>query len=338
MFVASGIFLVLALPTSPDYYNPQFLPGWFLAGVGFDLVVGGGILIWIIRIIRREHRHWERWVRMDHFARINGFNFSPSQSDPDYPGAIFSRGVVRAAQDHFDTTSGRFLDIGNFATTESERLGPKTTTWGFLALSLDRVLPQMLLISHDQHGVLDDRLPITPVQSQALHLEGDFDKYFTLYCPPDYQADALYVFAPDLMALLIDELGILDVEIIDRWMFVYSPTPFDMTSPAVLQRLFRIADTVGAKTLSQTEHYSDAHAAAAPTVVAPAVVGPTVAAPSVAAPTVAATSVAAPTGARLNTRFPLRLRVSLIVVGALVGLQGVAALAFVVLLAVHGPK
>ncbi|MEO6115008.1 MAG: hypothetical protein ABIP33_01380, partial [Pseudolysinimonas sp.] len=121
----------------------------------------------------------------------------------------------------------------------------------------------------------------------------------------------------------IDELGILDVEIIDRWMFVYSPTAFDMTSPPVLQRLFRIADTVGAKTLSQTEHYSDAHAAATPTVVAPAVVAPTA---------------VAPTGARLNTRFPLRLRVSMIVVGAVFGVQVVGYIVIQILLLVHGQK
>lgn len=38
-----------------------------------------------------------------------------------------------------------------------------------------------------------------------LSLEGDFDRYFTLYCPGDYERDALYVFTPDLLALLIDE-------------------------------------------------------------------------------------------------------------------------------------
>jgi hypothetical protein len=40
-------------------------------------------------------------------------------------------------------------------------------------------------------------------------------------------------------------------------MFVYSPKPFVSGDPHVYQRLFRIIDTVGAKTLSQTDRYAD---------------------------------------------------------------------------------
>ena len=90
-----------------------------------------------------------------------------------------------------------------------------------------------------------------------LSLEGDFDQYFTLYCPKQYERDALYVFTPDLMALCIDEAAPFDIEVIDKWMFVYSATAFDMQQPWVYERLLRIAFTVGAKTLTQTDHYAD---------------------------------------------------------------------------------
>ena len=40
-------------------------------------------------------------------------------------------------------------------------------------------------------------------------------------------------------------------------MFVYSSRMFQLTDPAVLQRLFTIADTVGAKALDQTARYAD---------------------------------------------------------------------------------
>ena len=100
-------------------------------------------------------------------------------------------------------------------------------------------------------------LPASFDKSQILSLEGDFDQYFTLYCPKAYERDALYVFTPDLMALLIDNAAPFDVEIVDDWMFVYSAKPFRSTEPAVYQRLFQIVDTVGAKTLSQTDRYVD---------------------------------------------------------------------------------
>jgi hypothetical protein len=40
-------------------------------------------------------------------------------------------------------------------------------------------------------------------------------------------------------------------------MFVYSSAAFDPVDPAHYQRLFRIMDTVGAKTLSQSDRYVD---------------------------------------------------------------------------------
>ena len=97
---------------------------------------------------------------------------------------------------------------------------------------------------------------MTPKEDQALSLEGDFDKYFTLYCPEGFERDALYVFAPDLMALLIDEAGGKHVEVIDDWMFVYrflgTESFFDES-----ERLFRIVELVGSKALRQTHLYSD---------------------------------------------------------------------------------
>ena len=65
------------------------------------------------------------------------------------------------------------------------------------------------------------------------------------------------MFTPDLMALLIDETSAFDIEIVDNWMFVYATRPFDLLDPAVWQRLDRIVERVGTKTLSQTERYAD---------------------------------------------------------------------------------
>jgi hypothetical protein len=65
------------------------------------------------------------------------------------------------------------------------------------------------------------------------------------------------VFTPDLMALLIDESASFDVEIVDDWMFVYSVDPFALDEAKTVNRLFQIIDTVGAKTLSQTDRYAD---------------------------------------------------------------------------------
>jgi hypothetical protein len=223
----------------------------------------------------RAESSWETWYRLDGFARANGLIFSPSSAPvsapastaarnpgspdrPGYPGAIFGLGTKQRRLNHLFSITGREIDMGNYRYVTTSGKNSTTHNWGYLAVRLERQLPHMVLDSRANNGVFGGtRLPIFFSQNQSLSLEGDFNTHFTLYCPRAYERDALYVFTPDLMALLIDEAAPFDVEIIDDWMFVYSPTPFAPTDPQVYQRLFRIIDTVGEKTLSQTERYAD---------------------------------------------------------------------------------
>jgi hypothetical protein len=212
----------------------------------------------IIQAIGASSRRWELWVRMDRFARRNGMRFSPLDARPSYPGAIFQLGDSRQSVDHVVSTTGRFIDFGNYRYTTGSGKNRSTRTWGFLAFHLDRKLPHMVLDSKANNGFFGSNLPATFDKDQILSLEGDFDRYFTLYCPQQYERDALYVFTPDLMALLIDEAAPFDVEIVDDWMFVYSNAAFRTGDAGLYARLFRIIDTVGAKTLTQTDRYVDA--------------------------------------------------------------------------------
>ncbi|AYF96841.1 hypothetical protein [Protaetiibacter intestinalis] len=199
----------------------------------------------------------ERLMRLVRFAQANGFTFSPRDADPSYPGMVFGIGRRRTAIDHIRRSSPRFLDIGNFRYTTGSGKNKKTRTWGFMALHLDRRVPHMLLDARANNLLGMSNLPATFSKDQVLSLEGDFDEHFTLYCPREYERDALYVFTPDLMAVLIDEAGAFDVEVIDDWMFVYQATPLRMGEAATMERLLRIVDTVGAKTVAQTDYYAD---------------------------------------------------------------------------------
>jgi len=211
----------------------------------------------VIKGIGSISRRWELWARMDGFARANGMTFSPRDANPNYPGAIFRIGDTRQAVDHVRSTTGRFFDFGNFRYTTGSGKNRSTRTWGFLAFHLDRKLPNMVLDSKSNNGFFGTNLPASFSKDQIMSLEGDFDRYFTLYAPTQYERDALYVFTPDLMGLLIDEAAPFDVEIIDDWMFVYSNTAFRTGDANLYARLFRIMDTVGAKALTQTDRYVD---------------------------------------------------------------------------------
>jgi hypothetical protein len=228
----------------------------------FFLLTVGIVTFAIVRVAITGGGRWERWLRMDRFAAANGLMFSPADPDPVYPGAIFSIGDSRKTTEHFRTVEGRFLDFGNYQYTTGSGKNRSTRTWGFLALELDRKQPHMVLDAKANNGLFGGtNLPATFAKDQILSLEGNFNEYFTLYCPKEYERDALYVFTPDLMALLIDEAAPFDVEIVDDWMFVYSGSAFPSAQPAVYQRLFRIIETVGTKTLTQTDRYQDDRAA-----------------------------------------------------------------------------
>jgi hypothetical protein len=200
---------------------------------------------------------WAKWMRLTQFAQQNGLQYRARSAAPTYSGMIFGLGDSRAALDHLNSTSGRYFDLGSYEYSTGSGKSRTTHYWGFLALQLDRKLPNMVLDSRENNSFFGSDLPISFNRNQVLSLEGDFDKHFTLYCPKEYEQDALYVFTPDLMALLIDDAGSFDVEIVDDWMFVYSPRRFEPLSVPTYQRLFTIISTVGAKTVSQTERYHD---------------------------------------------------------------------------------
>lgn len=266
------------------------LSGAFGVVIGVVSLALAGLGIWALTKIGPNERRWERWLRLDWFARSNGMTFSPRDPDPNYPGAIFRNGGSRAAVDHFRSVEGRFFDTGNFQYVVSNGKSSTTITWGFLAMHLGRRLPHMLLDSTQNNMFGATGLAGLFARDQVLSLEGDFDRYFTLYCPKEYERDALYVFTPDLMALCIDEAAPFDIEIVDDWLFVYSTRAFRMDDPHLLSRIFRIIDLVGAKALRQTGRYQDDR---------------------VAAPFPA--NIVAQPGQRLRRRFPVALIVALAV-------------------------
>ncbi|MFF1879807.1 hypothetical protein [Leifsonia sp. NPDC058230] len=231
----------------------------------FLVVAVVGIAVAVALSMLASRTKWGGWMRLDRFARANGLTFTPVTGPPAYAGAIFQEGSERRIRDRLTATTGRYFDIGNYEYTTGSGKSRQVHHWGYLAVRLDRPMPHILLDAKSNNGLFGaTNLPEVFARSQRLSLEGDFDRYFTLYCPREYERDALYLLTPDLMALLIDEAQAFDVEVVDDWMLVYSSAPFRMTDASVVRRLFRILATVGSKTTDRAGRYSDDHAGAEP--------------------------------------------------------------------------
>ncbi|MBH0024539.1 hypothetical protein [Salinibacterium sp. SWN248] len=199
----------------------------------------------------------EQRLRLSLFAALNGFEFGAHRGAVNYPGMIFGLGYNRGVSQHILRRGENFLDIGNYGYTVNDGKTEFSYGYGFVAIKLQRRMPHLVLDSNKNNFLGATQLPVGFSSKQRISLEGNFDEYFTMYCPKGYERDALYVFTPDLMALMIDEAVSVDAEIIDDWMFLYQFGGFDLSNPQTMATLFGIIETVGAKTLARTVHYAD---------------------------------------------------------------------------------
>ena len=201
------------------------------------LVAGGGALALVAYRRRRVERY-----RIARFAAANGMAYEDRVADPPLPGMIFNRGSSRLSTSLVRGYQPRFVEFGNYQYTVKSGKNSTTYRWGYVAVKLDVPLPNIVLDAVGNNA-LGSNLPSSFSRDQRLSLEGDFDEYFHLYCPRGYEADALYLFTPDIMARFIDHAAQLDVEIVDDWLFLYTQRPVSTTDPATWEWLF---STVGA--------------------------------------------------------------------------------------------
>jgi hypothetical protein len=201
-------------------------------------------------------------TKLSRFAKENGLIFKVKTEDPNYDGMIFNIGNDRSSYSQLQSAKTGLYEIANYSYATGSGKDRSVFNFGYIMIKLDRNLPNIVLDSTKNNdkslfGIAGSNLPVSFRNNQRLSLEGDFDKYFTLYVPSGCAEDALYIFSPDLMSVLIDELTGYDAEIIGDKLFIYSNSKFDLSNPVILQKLFKIINTVGLKVIQDTEHYTD---------------------------------------------------------------------------------
>lgn len=233
-------------------------------------VIGGGLVVSFVYYryrLAKNHPTRESFLAPGVVAEQHRMTWQPEAKVPallvDAFGPL-NHGIVR---DLLTSTSGGEVQLGTFERHSADNDEGYVQDWGFLGLRLGRRLPNILLLASGSGAAFGGTGlggagsggtgAFRPVGSQRLKLEGDFDEHFALYCPKGYESDALYLFTPDLMALLIDQARGLSVQLLDDALVFYSPTPIDYQDAALIARLFRIVDLVGAKALRASGSYRD---------------------------------------------------------------------------------
>lgn len=253
--VSIVIVLATILTTLSAVRSAQFRSG-AVDLLPFGVTIGIAVLViaaaWLWQLVVRRRRR-ERFARIKAMAERHGLRFQPRPLRPSLPGVIFRAGQEQLIWPVVRDPGGSFeMGTAHYAASSSGKLRV-SVEWGYLRFALPVPLPHMLL---DARGN-GRSLPFQPVRAQRFDLEGDFPDHFTLSAPKGYERDVLYVFTPDLMALLIDEAGDLDVEIVDDQLFVYAPHGIDLTNPGLWHRAWRLGALVAAKAAERSTHWRD---------------------------------------------------------------------------------
>ncbi|MDQ1206472.1 hypothetical protein [Microbacterium sp. SORGH_AS_0862] len=223
---------------------------WGLIVILFPLAIPPVIgVVVLVDAVRR--RMGVRPYRLNGFADANGFTYEPYAPAPPLPGVIFTRPGQSSAfvTDILRRRAGYALEIGNHTCTTGSGRSTSTYRWGYAAMRLPVALPRIVLDAHGNNTIGRPRLPIAFAKNQRLSLEGDFDRFFTLYCPDGYETDALYLFSPDTMAVFVDEAARLDVELVDDYLFLYYPGQLATLDPALWERLLTTVDALSERLL-----------------------------------------------------------------------------------------
>ncbi len=200
-------------------------------------------------------RRWRQRRAAAELALARGWHYNLEIDPRSFPATLFARDGRHWVENSVHVHEPMYIEIANLVAQTTQRASGREE-YGFIAIGLDRRLPHMYLESAARQS-RPRAYPIPFRTDQRLPLEGDFDRWFRLYCPKEYETDALYVITPDVMALMIDEAAGFDIEIVDDWLFVIARAPFDMADPAVLDFAERVARTLGRRTEHQSTGYRD---------------------------------------------------------------------------------
>ncbi|MFU8947398.1 hypothetical protein ACLRGF_11790 [Mycetocola zhadangensis] len=241
--VLVAIALFALIPLGMLFSDLAHLPSGAIVVASVLVVIAAVATLITVRVRRRVRRDREIRYRLDRFAEANAMTYLDRIANPDLPGMIFSVGGDRFATDVLRSTTSPVVEYGHHQYLV--RTGKNSTLfrWGYIAIELGTELPHIVLDAVANNSALGTNLPASFPDYQRLSLEGDFDRYFELYCPKGYERDALYLFSPDIMARFIDRAALFDVEIVDNTLFLYTGPGISTTNPEQWAWLF---DTVNA--------------------------------------------------------------------------------------------
>ena len=222
-------------------------------GLAVTIVVALGALLWVFvagaiwgfsRLLGKKGGRPAVWWRLDLFARANGLTYRPWATATTITTSLV-RGRTRFwLEDRFQPIGGETdLTVATLVIEgDSGNFSVGTRRWGFVELRLDRSMPHIVVETAERTRAESD-FGLLP--GQSFELEGDFPRFARVYADEADRRTALELLTPDVMAAIVDETAGYDLEVRGDRLAIVSPERTDLSDPATLARMFRMAAIIG---------------------------------------------------------------------------------------------
>lgn len=250
--ICLGIAIILSIACA---IVAVFVPSFAVETITF-LVLSVIVCIVIVSVV---YAYSARDIRIRSFATANGMEYRATMSTGKRSGIVFDHGYSRGLANVLISGKHGFDEIGTFTYETNESDASTMRSLGYVRIKLPRRLPHMVLDSKSNNYLVGhlSNLPEALTKNQRISLEGDFDRYFTLYAPAEYEVDAFYVFTPDVMQALISAAYRYDCEVINDDFYLFTKSHIAIHKQTVMQEIVAISRVLRQEVVGQSRNYSD---------------------------------------------------------------------------------
>lgn len=151
-------------------------------------------------------------VFMQQVAKILNYKYIPLLDTSAMTGNLFKIGYNKQVRNVIIGLYNNLpIRIFNYIFSTGSGKHRKDYRYTIFEIETKSEIPDMVLLKNDFFAFTD--LNTLTSGKEKLSLEGDFNEYFKLYIPKDFQIEALQIFTPDVMQELIDKFKTVDMNI-----------------------------------------------------------------------------------------------------------------------------
>ncbi len=182
------------------------------------LLFGGMIAVYLIALRNAK----KRIAALERFAKRNKLTFEPiPDTGFEIKGSYKKGNISNIISGSLPKSKNYFLFCEQQETRGS---GKNSTTYHRTIVRVDIPESKIQLIVNSQIN-RDEASGGNLARyrnSQKYEAEGDFSKYFDIYIPKGGETEALTFLAPDVLVFILDNFADYDVEIVGKYLFLYS--------------------------------------------------------------------------------------------------------------------